>query len=208
MWCNEPHASLIHVSPNQNLAIRTESYLSKKMRTAKMPRASGSADSKWPAFGYSRPGAGSARSAQVTLCGSQKRSFQNQAESAAMLEENWRFRERGGRSERNDSPPPSLSLSSYVSGSLRCVDVLKVFPRPAAMREEVSSDSSSARGGTAITKAQNTQNVSTSLKFSRVTHWFLLEMKLEKVVTVNAQIQLWSRFSEQWFSQSDSRCSL
>lgn len=64
-----------------------KSYLSKRIRTAKIPKASGSAENKWPAFGYSTPGAGSARSAQVTLCGSQKRSFQNQAESAAMLEE-------------------------------------------------------------------------------------------------------------------------
>lgn len=65
--------------------VKRESYLSKTIRTAKIPKASGSAESKWPAFGYSTPGAGSARSAQVTLCGSQKRSFQNQAESAAML---------------------------------------------------------------------------------------------------------------------------
>ncbi|TRY74121.1 hypothetical protein DNTS_026670 [Danionella cerebrum] len=68
-------------------ACHTKSYLSKSILTAKIPSASGNADNKCPAFGYSTPGAGSARSAQVTLCGSQKRSFQNQAESAAMLRE-------------------------------------------------------------------------------------------------------------------------
>lgn len=96
------------------------------IRTAKIPKASGSAESKWPAFGYSTPGAGSARSAQVTLCGSQKRSFQNQAESAAMLEGKLEIRERRGRLERKYAggkrfTAPFLSLSLPLSLFLYCV---------------------------------------------------------------------------------------
>lgn len=59
--------------------------LSNSILTAKIPTASGKAESKCPAFGYSTPGAGSARSAQVTLCGSQNLSFQNHTERAAMI---------------------------------------------------------------------------------------------------------------------------
>lgn len=59
--------------------------LSNSILTAKIPKASGKAESKCPALGYSTPGAGSLRSAQVTLCGSQNLSFQNQAERAAIL---------------------------------------------------------------------------------------------------------------------------
>lgn len=59
--------------------------LSKSILTAKIPRASGKAVNKCPALGYSTPGAASAKSAQVTLCGSQNLSFQNQAEKAAMF---------------------------------------------------------------------------------------------------------------------------
>lgn len=59
--------------------------LSKSILKAKIPKAIGRAANKWPALGYSTPGAGSARSAQVTLCGSQNLSFQNQAERAAMF---------------------------------------------------------------------------------------------------------------------------
>ena len=60
------------------------SYLSNSILTAKIHKANGKAESKCPAFGYSTPGAGSARSAQVTLCGSQNLSFQNHAEIAAI----------------------------------------------------------------------------------------------------------------------------
>lgn len=59
--------------------------LSKSILTAKIPRANGKAVNKCPALGYSTPGAVSAKSAQVTLCGSQNLSFQNQAEKAAMF---------------------------------------------------------------------------------------------------------------------------
>lgn len=59
--------------------------LSKSILKAKIPKAIGKAANKCPALGYSTPGAGSARSAQVTLCGSQNLSFQNQAERAAMF---------------------------------------------------------------------------------------------------------------------------
>lgn len=59
--------------------------LSKSILKAKIPKAIGRAVNKCPALGYSTPGAGSARSAQVTLCGSQNLSFQNQAERAAMF---------------------------------------------------------------------------------------------------------------------------
>lgn len=79
-------------SVNQDLASRRESEgvrgdytnLSKSILKAKIPNAIGKAANKCPALGYSTPGAGSARSAQVTLCGSQNLSFQNQAERAAM----------------------------------------------------------------------------------------------------------------------------
>lgn len=60
--------------------------LSKNILTAKMSKAIGKAVNKCAAFGYSTPGAGSARSAQVTLCGNQNLSFQNQAERAAMFD--------------------------------------------------------------------------------------------------------------------------
>lgn len=59
--------------------------LSKSIRTAKMPKANSKAVNKCPALGYSTPGAVSAKSAQVTLCGNQNLSFQNQAEKAAMF---------------------------------------------------------------------------------------------------------------------------
>lgn len=59
--------------------------LSKSILKTKIPKAIGKAVNKCPALGYSTPGAGSARSAQVTLCGSQNLSFQNQAERAAMF---------------------------------------------------------------------------------------------------------------------------
>lgn len=59
--------------------------LSKSILMAKIPKASGKAVNKCPALGYSTPGAVSAKSAQVTLCGSQNLSFQNQAEKAAMF---------------------------------------------------------------------------------------------------------------------------
>lgn len=59
--------------------------LSKSILRAKIPKASGKAVNKCPALGYSTPGAVSSKSAQVTLCGSQNLSFQNQAENAAMF---------------------------------------------------------------------------------------------------------------------------
>lgn len=59
-------------------------HLSNNSRTAKIPSASGKAERTWLARGYCSPPSGSpARSAHVTLCGSQKRSFQNQARTAA-----------------------------------------------------------------------------------------------------------------------------
>lgn len=74
--------------------------LSKSILTAKIPKASGKAVNKCPALGYSTPGAGSARSAQVTLCGSQNLSFQNQAERAAMF---------------HGVPPPNVKLVRFLS---------------------------------------------------------------------------------------------
>lgn len=50
-----------------------------------MTTARGKTGYKCRTLGYSTPGAGSAKSAQVTLCGSQNLSFQIQAEIAAML---------------------------------------------------------------------------------------------------------------------------
>lgn len=67
------------------MCVRVNTNLSKSILTAKIPKANGKAANKCPALGYSTPGAGSARSAQVTLCGSQNLSFQNQAEKAAMF---------------------------------------------------------------------------------------------------------------------------
>ncbi|KAK5912162.1 hypothetical protein CesoFtcFv8_002061 [Champsocephalus esox] len=69
----------------ETAACATRTHLSKRILKAKIPKASGKAENKCPALGYCTPGAGSARSAQVTLCGSQNRSFQNQAERAAMF---------------------------------------------------------------------------------------------------------------------------
>lgn len=64
----------------QGLAIN----LSKSILTPKIPKASGRAINKCAGLGYSTPDECSDRSAQVTLCGSQNLSLQNQAERAAM----------------------------------------------------------------------------------------------------------------------------
>ncbi len=51
------------------------------------PKASGSAESKWPALGYSTPGAGRP-DPPSDIVRKPEALVQNQAESAAMLEEN------------------------------------------------------------------------------------------------------------------------
>lgn len=79
-----------------------DTYLSKSILTAKMSAASGKAESRCPALGYSTPGAGSARSAQVTLWGSQNLSFQNQAERVAMLS---RKEDKGSEEEYQKKKP-------------------------------------------------------------------------------------------------------
>ncbi len=73
------------ISPISGELASLSTNLSKIILTAKIPKARGKAVNKCPALGYSTPGAESARSAQVTLCGSQNLSFQNQAERAAMF---------------------------------------------------------------------------------------------------------------------------
>lgn len=96
--------------------------LSKSILTAKIPRASGKAFNKCPALGYSTPGAGSARSAQVTLCGSQNLSFQNQAERAAMFQ---------------SVPFPGRWVSSVVSypKEKMCGDLLNTSPAPGSLEK-------------------------------------------------------------------------
>lgn len=76
----------IYFLNSESIQHEASTNLSKSILTAKIPKASGKAVNKCPALGYSTPGAGSARSAQVTLCGSQNLSFQNQAERAAMFQ--------------------------------------------------------------------------------------------------------------------------
>lgn len=86
--------------------------LSNNILTPKIPKASRKAVNKCPALGYSTPGDGSARSAQVTLWGSQNRSFQNQAERAAMFHRvsvhGW-LKEVQFLSERNDEMNSNVS---------------------------------------------------------------------------------------------------